>query len=219
MDPDDDLELLRAWQHGDSRAGSALYKRHAFFLSRFLQNKLSGIDDAADLIQETFLALLQSKEARPKSVRHYMYGIAKNVLLAHLRKKYKREHESIDFEKVCIKDLDPSSMSSILTQQREAQAFVEGLRAISLEDQILLEYKYFDNLSLRDIAHILGLSETTLPGRLQRAKDKLKQKVAALLHARPSDSTADEDLDRWAEEVRLQMSHSAPTKSRDRKES
>jgi len=181
-------------------------------MSRFFRNKLTSTDDSADLLQETFLALLRSKERTggdsPTLVRGYLYSIANHVLCAHIRKKYKQQSERLDFSAVCVKDLEPASMSSILMERRDLQIFVEALRAIPIADQILLESKYFDELSVAEIGELMAVPETTLSGRLQRAKARLRQRVESLSRQVPGATSlepSDDELERWAREVREQM--------------
>lgn len=209
---DDDRVLLRRWRAGDKDAGSQLFRRHFRAMSRFFRNKLASTEDPADLLQETFLALLRSNVRAgadsPTWVRGYLYSIANHVLCAHLRKKYKQQSERLDFSAVCVKDLEPASMSSIIMQRRDLQVFVQALRAIPIEDQILLESKYFDELSVAEIGELMAVPGSTLPGRLQRAKARLRQRVEQLSLEMPEAAElapSDDDLERWAREVREQM--------------
>jgi RNA polymerase sigma-70 factor (ECF subfamily) len=210
---DSDHELLCAWWGGDRHAGERLIRRNEPALARFFRNKLGCVADSPDLVQDTFLELHRSRlragpDAAPGSWRGYLYGIARKVLCAHLRKKYKRASESIDFGAVCIKDLEPASMSTLLMRRREHRAFVEALRMIPLDDQMLLEAKYFDALSVREIAELLALPQGVVPGRLQRAKGRLRarvEEVAARLLGVALPEPSDDELERWAREIRAQL--------------
>lgn len=206
---DGDHELLSAWQGGDRRAGDRFIRRHSPALARFFRNKTTSPSDSPDLVQETFLALQRTgAAAAPGSVRAYLFAIARRVLCAHLRKKYKRINEALDFGSVCVQQLEPTSMSTLLMRRREHRAFVEALRAIPVDDQVLLEAKYFEALSVREIAELLAVHETTVPGRLQRAKARLRQKVeelSAQLHGVVLPEVGDDELDRWGREIRAQI--------------
>ena len=85
-----DIELLQAWIDGDSRAGSVLVRRHFDSLYRFFANKASGYEE--DLIQQTFMASVEAKDAfRGESTfRAYLFGLARFQLLTHYRKVYRR---------------------------------------------------------------------------------------------------------------------------------
>jgi RNA polymerase sigma factor (sigma-70 family) len=210
---DSDHELLCAWQGGDRRAGDRFIRRHGPALERFFRNKTTSPTDSHDLVQEVFLALQRTAGragpvATPSSVRAYLFSIARRVLCAHLRKKYKRINEALDFGSVCVQQLEPTSVSTLLMRRREHRAFVEALRAIPLDDQVLLEAKYFEALSVREIGELLAVQETTIPGRLQRAKARLRQKVeemSAQLHGVALPEVGDDELDRWGREIRAQL--------------
>lgn len=210
---DSDHELLGAWQRGDRRAGDRFIRRHGPSVARFFRNKLTNPADSHDLVQETFLALQRTAgrgrpAVAPLSVRAYLLSISRRVLYAHLRKKYKRTSEALDFGSVCVKQLDPTSMSALLMRRREHRVFVEALRALPLDDQVLLEAKYFDAMSVREIGVLLALPESVVPGRLQRAKGRLRQKfeeVSLQLHGMALPEVVDDELDLWAQEIRAQI--------------
>lgn len=212
---DDDRRLLSAWRAGDRKAGSALFRRYAPAITCFFRNKLPCAEDSNDLMQETFLGLARSEPGGaqdPESVRRYLYAIARNVLCAHLRRRYKQEQEKVDFTTACVKDLAPSSLSSIVLQRRRTQVFVEALREVPLDDQILLEFKYFDELSAREIAGVLEVPETTLHGRLQRAKARLQEKYRELSSRGAQGQVAsptEDELEQWAQEVRERVKPTA----------
>lgn len=203
-----DRELLERWQAGDRVAGNELVRRRFGEITWFFRNKVCNESDVPDLVSQTFLGCLQAAEGfrGETSVRRFLYRVANNVLYAYIRKKSKRAREQLDFARVCVHDLDPRSPSSIIMRRREGQAFVQSLRQIPIDDQVVLELKFFDGLSGREIGEVLRVPEGTVRGRLARGLERLRQEVAAQLRAHPA-ATDDagvsiEDLERWAEDVR-----------------
>ncbi len=206
----DDGELLSAWRAGDRRAGDRFVQRYFDDISRFFRNKVCSDDDATDLVTQTFLACTTAKERfrGETSARRFLYAIARKVLLRYIEKKYKRARERLDFAKVCVQDLAPASMSSIVMHKREAQAFVQALRELPIDDQIVLELMYFDGLSGRQIGERLQLPEGTVRGRLARGKQRLQDKVREHLSRGPksteprASTVSHRDLEAWARDVR-----------------
>ena len=198
-----DEELLDAWKGGDNDAGNDLLGRRFREITWFFRNKVTNEADVADLVSQTFLGCLSSRDAfrGETSFRRFLYTIAQNVLREYIRKKTKRGREQMDFGVVCINDLTPISMSSIIMRRREAQAFVDGLRRIPVTDQIVLELKYFEGLTGPEIAETLDIPEGTVRGRLRRGLERLRDEVGKALGSAEEDVAA-EDLDKWAEEVR-----------------
>jgi RNA polymerase sigma-70 factor, ECF subfamily len=55
------------------------------------------------------------------------------------------------------------------------QALAEQLQLLVSDDRLILEKKYFDRFSVKDIATELNLSEKAVESRLTRARSKLKE--------------------------------------------
>ncbi len=201
-----DAELLDAWRAGDNRAGNELVDRHFAEISRFFRNKVASEDDQSDLVSQTFLGCTVGKDRYrgDASVRQFLFSIAHNVLYKYIRGRYKRSREELDFAEVCVQDTFPATLSSIVMHRREAQSFVQALREIPVDDQVVLELMYFEGLSGAEIAAALGLPEGTVRGRVARGKQRLRDRIAALLagEAAPA-AVAPDQLDVWAREVRV----------------
>ena len=203
-----DSELLLAWQGGDRDAGNQLVDRYFDAITRFFRNKVCSDDDVAELVSQTFLGCTSGKDRfrGDASVRQYLYSIAQNVLRKYIRARYKRHSELLDFASVCVQELAPASLSSIVAHKREAQSHVQALREIPVEDQVVLELMYFEGLSGSELAGVLGLPEGTVRGRLARGKQRLRERIAVLLASAPQRPTVTPELlDAWAVELRRQQ--------------
>lgn len=66
-----------------------LYKNHRGWLHQWLRQKLGNNDQAADLVQDTFIKLLQTRDELLglKEPRAYLTSIAKNLLIDQIRRK------------------------------------------------------------------------------------------------------------------------------------
>ena len=89
--------IVRAAISGDNEAGDALIRRHFDAVCRFFRTKLG--DEVEDLIQRTFQVCTAKRGelTREGSFRGFLFGVARNLLLDHLRRRYRRgEHENGD---------------------------------------------------------------------------------------------------------------------------
>ena len=86
----DDVELLVRWREGDRSAGNRLVRKHYKTVAAAFTNAV-GDDERQDLVQETFGRLTTAKDGfrGDGGVRAYILAIARNVLLDHLRKRYR----------------------------------------------------------------------------------------------------------------------------------
>lgn len=205
---DPDGELLEAWRGGDRRAGSELLDRRAREITWFFRNKVFDEADVPDLVSQTFLGCVKARDRfeGQTSFRRFVYSIAHNVLREYLRTKAKRRREQVDFAQVCVHEIDPRSLSSMEMHRRELQAFVEGLRRVPIEHQVVLELKYFEDLTGREIAERLGQPEGTVKTRLRRGLELLRQRVGQRLALGTADrrepEVSAEVLESWAAQVR-----------------
>ena len=172
----DDREALRAWCRGDKAAGDALILRHFDPICRFFRSKLG--DDVDDLIQRTFLDLLEAAgRSDIESVRATLFTIAHRRLLDHLRTVYRAPAEGLTSLSVADLGTSPSSAAG---RSEEEQLLHEALRRISLDHQIVLELAYWEELDGPEIAAILGIGENTVRSRLARARQALREQLEKL---------------------------------------
>ena len=174
---DSDLDLLARWHQNDIRAGSALVKRHFRTLHRFFSNKAHGQTD--DLIQQTFVACIESKHAfrGDSSFRAYLLGLARYQLHTYYRKRARTQQ--LDFTTSSVRDLG-ASPTGLVAQRQEQQRLQLALQSVPLDQQIALELTYWEGLSAADVARVLEIPENTVYSRVRRAKAHLRKALDEL---------------------------------------
>jgi RNA polymerase sigma-70 factor (ECF subfamily) len=195
----DDLQLLEAWQGGDKAAGEKLFERHFDALFRFFRNKVR--DGADDLVQQTFLACVGSRDRFRKeaSFRTYLFRVAHSKLYDHLRAN--RRNDAIDFGVTSVADLGESP-SAALVKDEEQRLLLQGLRLLPVDMQVLLELFYVERLRGPELARVLDLPEGTVRSRLRRGREMLREAVLARAADPESIEMSLADLDAWADRVR-----------------
>lgn len=199
MDPD--AALLAAWSGGDARAGSRLFDRHYARLLRFFKNKVG--DEFSDLVQQTMLQCLESHHRLLDGQKFsaFLLGIARNVLLHHFRARA-RKHDKLDFGVTSVADLVEGGTTIIARRQRE-RVLLEALRRLSIDDQILLELYYWEDLPARELAELHKLPEGTIRTRLRSARQRLERLMPQVARALGIELTdAETNLEQWARETR-----------------
>lgn len=199
MEPSDG-ELLERWRSGDTVSGEALFERYYDMVERFFLNKVaSGVQD---LVQETFMRCVESRERIRDNdrFRMYMFGIAYNVLTAYVRERY-RSDRAIDLSEVSLCDVAPGP-SSLVARRREHRLLIEALRSIPVDDQVVLELHYWEQLTTSEMAEVIGLPIGTVRGRLQRARSRLEAVMQRLAESPADLESTLARLDDWAAECR-----------------
>jgi RNA polymerase sigma-70 factor (ECF subfamily) len=154
------------------RAFLELYDTMADDILRYCYFRVPDREVAKDLAQDIFLRLWdylkQGKQV--VSMRAFLYRTARNIVIDHYRKK-----KSMSLEILQEKGFDPTGEDHL--QIESLSAGKEAMRATAhLDDRsrevVLL--RYANNLSLAEVAEIVGESENAVSVRLHRATKKLK---------------------------------------------
>lgn len=192
----EDFELLQAWGAGDRAAARELLDRYAHPLYRFFHNKVEG--GVEDLVQDTLLACIASRDRfrGESSFRTYLFGTARNILLKHLRERY-RGGEEIDPDRASLHDIGPSP-SAYATKKAEHRLLFEALRRLTVEQQILLELYHFEGMTAVELAALHGVGEIALRGRLHRCKAELRAKMDELAGSADLAHSSWVDFEAWA---------------------
>ena len=193
----DDLALLDRWCAGDNAAGNELFRRHFEAVYRFFEHKTEGEID--DLVQETFLACLRSRDAfrRQSSFRTYLFAIARHVLLGYWRRRASRG-PTLDFDEISVASLS-TSVGSRVAKRQDRAALLAALRELPLEQQVLLELYYWQELGRDQLAEVFDVEEATIGSRLFRARKILQDTLGMMTGAQagPADG-----FDDWARRLR-----------------
>jgi RNA polymerase sigma-70 factor (ECF subfamily) len=194
-----DFELLDSWRAGNREAGNALFDRYFDAVFRFFRNKVS--DGAEDLVQQTFLACVQSREhfRKEASFRTYLFTAARSKLYNYLERRGREG--AIDWGVTSCADLGVSP-SGLLAQGQEQRLLLQALRRLPVDLQVALELYYFEQVRGPELAEVLAVPEGTVRSRLRRGREILREQLIALA-ASPADvESTMSNLDDWAAAVR-----------------
>jgi RNA polymerase sigma-70 factor (ECF subfamily) len=181
---EDDLAMLERWRNGDRQAGEALCARYFEQIYRFFEHKIPG--EADDLTQQTFLACIRARDQfRGRSTfRTYLYTIARNELYMRLRRSPK--FQQVDLEVSSLDEL-VSSPSKRLGEQEEIAQIQAALRQLPVEQQVLLEFRYWHDLDAAALAELFEASPGAIRVRLLRAREALREQLGNATGATGSD--------------------------------
>lgn len=170
---DSDFDLLDRWRAGDRPAGEALLARHFDSLCGFFGSKTDG--DADDLVQRTLLACVKSKDAFRKdaSFRTYLFTVARHELYHHLETR-KRDGARLDFAITSLAEIITTPATRMI-KDAEKRRVVEALQQLPVEQQMLLELHYWQELDIAALSEVLDLEPGTTRVRLHRARKKLRE--------------------------------------------
>lgn len=192
--PDDDFALLAAWRAGNEAASSSLLGRHYHGVRAFFARRLP--DAADDLTQRTFLACVESLDGfrGDASFRGFLFGIARNVLLHHLR-------SSARFDAMLQRrgddELTVTSPSAMVGKRQEQHLLLLAFSRLPGELQLTVELFYWQDLRTSEIATAMAVPTSTVTTRLARARQLLRQYVGEIGGPLPPREALLADLEGW----------------------
>jgi RNA polymerase sigma factor (sigma-70 family) len=194
-----DFELLDAWRSGDRMAGNALFDRYFDALFRFFRNKVT--DGADDLVQQTFLACVESRDRfrGDSSFRTYLFTVARSKLYDHLGRQ--QREGAIDYGVTSCADLGVTP-SGIMAEGEQQRLLLIALRSLPIELQVALELFYFEKIRGPELAEVLDVPEGTVRSRLRRGRELLRVQLEKLLQTPVAVEQTMTDLESWAASLR-----------------
>ena len=191
-----DEELFATWRSGDARAGDQLARRHYRALLRFFEYRTGQA--AEDLVQRSFAACAASLERYRGggSFRAFLFGIARNVLLNHLRS---RRYDNDALSRLDSPEAGPghTGMSTIVARRDEQRVLLQALVAMPEELQTPLVLFYWEDLRAEEFADALGCVPSTARGRLAKARGVLREHIEEFAGSSTTRERLTADVDHW----------------------
>ena len=177
----DDAELVRQTLAGRGEAFAELARRWAARVTAICHSRVRRADVADDLAQETLLRGFRALHTLSDhaKVGTWLMGIAVRAALDWLKAK---ERTTISFSTLGTDQplernfADPPEEEVFLADERkrimaEIESLPEALR------QVVMLY-YYDDLTYRDLAALLGVSTATINARLTKAREMLRERLS-----------------------------------------
>jgi RNA polymerase sigma-70 factor, ECF subfamily len=191
----DEEALIAASKSGDPAALDALVRTHQDRVYGFAMRMCRNVEDAKDILQETFLGVIRSiREFREESkFSTWLYRIASN---ACLKKRRRGVHEPTPEQELSLDDLMPrpdaeGHRPEIADWSGDAErALLRGELSARMEsaiDKLPKDYKLVlvlrdvEGLSAEETAQTVGLSVAAVKSRLHRARVFVRRELADYL--------------------------------------
>lgn len=170
-----DAELVAQWGGGDRVAGEALFSRHFDAIFRFFVHRVP--DEAEELVQRTFLAVLDARTRfrGDASFRTFLFAIARRQLLKYFETMTR--HGRVTFQTLSLVDLGASVETRLANSELQAR-LLEHMRALPVDHQMALELHYWEGLKVDDIAEVLDAPPGTVKRWMHEARRSLADELA-----------------------------------------
>ena len=174
-----DEKLVALVRRGHNGAFEALVQRYQARLLAFCRHMLGSQEDAEDVLQEVFAASYNALLAddRPINARPWLYRIARNRCLNHLRKPRAAGQDSMD-----IFERDGGTTTAETVHRREEfRQIVADVQELPETQRTALLLREIDALSYDQIAEAMDTTVPSVKSLLVRARVSLAEASEARL--------------------------------------
>lgn len=190
-----DAALVGLARTGDRHAFEQLIERHTQMVRHIASSMIAREEIARELAQEAWLqAYLSLDHLRDVSrFKSWLYGITLNVCRNYIREQ-KIDPCSLeaimggmarDISCLALEAIDPQE----IVEERELQRLVlDALQSLSAKERVATLLFYYEQLSVQEIATILGISVVAVKGRLFKSRKQLRERLQRLLEGIHDDS-------------------------------
>ncbi len=181
----DETALIRAAQDGDYDAFEQLVRAYDQSVLGLAMNLLRSPEDARDVYQETFLRVFRNLNSFrfDCSFHTWLYRIATNLCLDHLRKRKVRKEEPailatedgpLDRTGAAREERVHGDPQRHLFSGQVRKRVKELLDQLTPRERLVFELRHYQGLRLRRIGEIVGTTEEAAKNCLFRATQKMR---------------------------------------------
>ena len=174
-----DERLIAMARSGNAGAFETIVDRYQGRLLGFCRQMLNSTEDAEDVLQEVFVNAYRAMLAdeREINLRPWLYRIARNRCLNHLRKPTADAQESMDM----VPAVEASSTAEKVHNREEFRQLLTDVGKLPETQRSALLLREMDALSYEEIAQAMDTSVPSVKSLLVRARISLAEASQARL--------------------------------------
>lgn len=174
--------FLRLKKYKDKQAFIEAYDLYIDQLFRFIYFKVGSREEAEDLSSVVFLKcwnyIYEGNLQEDKSLKALLYKIARNTIIDHYRQQ--KNHATVPLEHteaIAVPDTEQDPMEEVATAIDFEKVIVEKLPLLKEEYREVIILRFMNELSISEIAGVLGKTSGNIRVMIHRALASLQQLV------------------------------------------
>ncbi|MDP4184474.1 MAG: RNA polymerase sigma-70 factor [Bacteroidota bacterium] len=173
----DEKKLIQRLSQGDEMAFEILFYRYRGKVGNFIKRSVPPQIDLEETVHEVFLRVWTNKEKldEDRPLGPYLFHIARNIVIDELRKNLKHSiylQDDSFLSDFCIND------TSLKLEEKELQNwFDSALDKLPEKRRDIFVMNRFENLSYKEIASKLNISENTVDTQIRRALQYFRNEI------------------------------------------
>jgi RNA polymerase sigma factor (sigma-70 family) len=178
----EDPEVVAAIVAGDPGGIAAAYDRYAVALFAYCRSLLREPEDAADVVQDTFLIATSKLGALrdPGKLRPWLYAVARNECLRRLRSG----EATAPLDEAADTPAESPEPGDAAEQEELRELIKAAIEGLNRGERDVIELSLIHELEGDDLADALGVTRNHAYALLSRARSQLERSLGALVVAR-----------------------------------
>ncbi|MTI32147.1 RNA polymerase sigma factor [Xanthovirga aplysinae] len=176
MRPKDDLIYIQRVLDGDNQAFAEIVKRYHSIVFTLAFRILKNREEAEDLAQDVFIKVFKSLGMfnRKAKLSTWIYRITYNTSINSLNSRTRIQTIEIeDDHRRELKNLSIANPHDDLRKKEEKQIINNAILKLPEKDKVIITLYYYEELSVKEIAEIIGISVQNVKVKLYRSRQKL----------------------------------------------
>ena len=175
--------IARGLRQRDVALLQALVGQYQYRLVRYFTYLLGRRDPVDDLVQETWLRVLERGHSYDGQSRFepWLFTVARNLALDYMRKRRVFSLDSKDSLEPDLESLSPVSHAPSPFEQaartEDAQRLAHSLQTLEPIYREALVLRFQEDLSLQEMSHVIGASVSTVSSRIYRGLAALRAQM------------------------------------------
>ena len=175
-------ELVERIRQKDQRAMSRFYQQYVGELSSVCDRNVHSEDDATDVLQNSFVKIFTSlptiEYRSDEALRGWMRRVVASEALLFLRRQKKLHFESVMAQMTLLDDDEPQS------EQISPDMLHQLINELPDGYRTVLNLYVFEGYSHKQIAELLGITESTSASQLYYAKQVLARRIRGIINSK-----------------------------------
>lgn len=169
---DEDLHLVDRYLRGDEDAVEEIVMKYERQMYAVAYRMTGDREDAKDLTQKAFVRAIDGMRGfrRESSFRTWLYRIAINVTLNHLKRDRREERE---LQESVAAD-HPGALSAVIEKEKR-ESVRKGLKRLSERQRLAVILRAYEGLSCEETACVMGCSEGAVKAHYHNAVKRLRE--------------------------------------------
>jgi RNA polymerase sigma-70 factor (ECF subfamily) len=181
----DTQRIARGLRQRDVTLLHALVEQYQYRLVRYLIYLMGRQDEVDDLVQETWLRVLERGRSYDGRSRFepWLFTIARHLAIDHMRKRRTVSLEAEDDGESPLPASSDPSPFILAARTEDSQRLAQSMQTLDFIYREVLVLRFQEDLSLQEVAAVIGAPVSTVASRIYRGLQTLREQLEGGKHA------------------------------------